>query len=83
MAVLGAKLVNELDAEEKVMCGCPVTPELTQRLSVFKGNHDQPQTRFNYTFVTDVGTFVTNNIVDFSITNARRRPVIEARELQT
>jgi hypothetical protein len=69
MAVLGAKLVNELDAEEKVMCGCPVTPELIQSLSVFKGNHDQPQTRFNYTFVTDVGTFVTNNMVHFNITN--------------
>jgi hypothetical protein len=48
------------------MCGCPVTPELIQKLNVFKGNYDLPERSYNYTFVTD-GTFYL--CTNFSITN--------------
>jgi hypothetical protein len=51
------------------MCGCPVTPELIQKLNAFKGNFDLPQRFYSYTFVTDAGTFNTANVLGFSITN--------------
>jgi len=51
------------------MCGCPVTPELIQKLNVFKGNYDLPERSYNYTFVTDAGTFNTASALNFSITN--------------
>jgi len=67
--VLGARLVKELDAREEVMCGCPVTPELIQKLNEFIGNFHMPGERYHYTFETDVGTFDTHNVIELNLTN--------------